>query len=349
MQIKTKLHDSTTGRPVRVYENDGRFSDWSTDDFVGKKLNVFTGWSCGAGTENLFIGMDGEIHGASCRVGGQYGNIYEDFTIPASWVNCDKSVCSCGADLFIPKVKSPDLKPLLIKMNAAEVKLELRTDQDLETFVASERSFLGDRKQIYWELGRRCNYDCTYCWPWIHNNTDRHKTLEELVMATDKLVEKFGKGSQMHFIISGGEPTLNPDFLDWVRYISGLGHSLSMHSNGSRMPDYYRELIHYGDINFSAHFEHLETDRFLKVVEAVTDEKIKNNNQQVGHLEIKLMMPPGGREVAVRLRDKLLHIPNFTKLCTWAFVPIRDIKTGEEIESGYDQKDFALFGDGRLA
>lgn len=349
-KAKVRLnHDITVGRPVRVYERDGTFSDWSTDDFVGKKLNVFTGWSCGAGTQNLFIGMDGDIHGATCRIGGQYGNVYEGFSIPTGWITCDKAVCSCGADLFIPKVKSEDYLPLLVKTHSGEVKLELRTPGDLETFVATERTFVSDRKQIYWELGRRCNYECTYCWPWIHNKTDRHKTLEELVNATDLLIEKFGKGDKMHFIISGGEPTLNPDFLDWVRYISGLGHSLSMHSNGSRLPEYYRELIHYGDLNFSAHFEFLETERFLKVVEAVVDEKARNFNRGVGHLEIKLMMPPGGRKVATSLRDQILKIPHFTKICTWSFVPIRDIKTGEEIESGYEPEDFQLFGDGNLA
>jgi organic radical activating enzyme len=339
--------DITIGKPLRVYNKDGHYSDYSTDDFVGKKLNAFTGWSCGAGSENLFIGMDGEIHGATCRVGGELGNIFEDFEIPPKWLSCDKAVCSCGADLFIPKVKSEEHKPLLIKTNNDVVQLDLRSELDIENFYATERTFASSLKQIYWELGRRCNFDCSYCWPWIHNKTDRHKNLQELVKGTDKLIEKFGKGSRLHFIISGGEPTLNPDFLDWVRYISSLGHSLSMHSNASRQPDYYRELIHYGDINFSAHFEYLEPDKFIKVVSVVTEEKVLNHNQGVGHLEVKLMMPPGARKKATELRDMLLNIPFFKEYCTWAFVPIRDIKKGEELESGYEQEDFLLFGDGK--
>ena len=338
------MDDTTVGRPIRVYNREGNFSDFSTDDLVGKKLNYVNGWSCGAGSESLFIGMDGEVHGASCRVGGQLGNVFEDFTIPDSWVTCDKAVCSCGADLFIPKSSSPETRPLLIKTNSGTVDLNLRSDFELDKFEAMERTFASNLKQVYWELGRRCNYDCSYCWPWIHNKTDRHKTLDELVLATDNIVEKFGKGSRLHFIISGGEPTLNPDFLDWIRYISGLGHSTSMHSNGSRLPDYYREIIHYGDLNLSAHFEALEMDKFLKVVAAVTDEKLINHNDGVGHLEVKLMMAPGDRQIALELRQKLLRIPHFGSCCVIAFVPIRDIKTGEEIESGYDAEDFKLFG-----
>ncbi|MFL5785488.1 MAG: hypothetical protein ACJ76H_12795, partial [Bacteriovoracaceae bacterium] len=128
-KLKGKVqNDITIGRPLRVYEEDGSFSDWSTDDFVGEKLNVFTGWSCGAGTQNLFIGMDGDIHGATCRIGGEYGNVYEGFSIPDGWITCDKAVCSCGADLFSPKVKNENFLPLLVKTNTGEVKLELMTD-----------------------------------------------------------------------------------------------------------------------------------------------------------------------------------------------------------------------------
>lgn len=338
------MSDITQGRPIRVYNRDGKFSDFSTDDLVGKKLNFVNGWTCGAGTESLFIGMDGEVHGASCRVGGQLGNVFEDFSVPEQWVTCDKAVCSCGADLFIPKSSSEETKPLLIKTNSGTVDLAMRSDIELDQFVAMERTFSSNLKQIYWELGRRCNYDCSYCWPWIHNKTDRHKTLEELVAATDNIIDRFGKGSRLHFIISGGEPTLNPDFLDWIRYISAMGHSNSMHSNGSRLPEYYREIIHYGDLNLSAHFEQLEFQKFLSVVAAVTDEKILNKNQGVGHLEVKLMMAPGDRLIALRMRDEIFNIPLFKNYCTLAFVPIRDIKTGEEIESGYDPEDFKLFG-----
>lgn len=339
--------DITPGRPLRAYNSTGQFSDFSTDDLVGKRLNYFEGWLCGVGTENLFVNMDGEIFGASCKVGGKLGNIYEDFTIPESWLACTHKLCSCGADLFIPKALNADSRLLLTKTLGNPVDLEKRTDSQ-QKIVALERTHASHQKQVYWEIGRRCNYDCSYCWPWIHNKTDRHKTLEELLTATEKIITKFAKGAQVNFIISGGEPSLNPDFLDWVRYISVMGHHLSMHSNGSRLPAYYTELIHYGDLNLSAHFEFLNVEKFLDVVAAVTGEKVKCLNQGVGHLEVKLMMTPGKRAAALELQRGLLEIPNFKDYCTWAFVPIRDGKMGDEIKEGYLPEDFELFGNGKI-
>ncbi len=341
-------NDMTPGRPLRAYNADGQFMDYSTDDLVGSKFNSFEGWSCGLGSMSLFVDMDGNIFGASCQVGGKLGNIYEDFEIPEKWMTCDRKICSCGADLFIPKAKTEAQQKLLLKTYSQKPDLSRRGSVQGSDITAMERTHASDLKQVYWEIGRRCNYDCSYCWPWIHNKTDRHKTFEELVTATEKVIQKFSKGSRVNFIISGGEPTLNPDFLDWTRYISSMGHYLSMHSNGTRLPDYYRELIHFGDLNLSAHFETINLEKFIKVVAAVTDEKVKNNNHGVGHLEVKMMMAPGRREIALELQAGILNIPRFKDYCTWAFVPIRDGKMGDEVMAGYTEEDFKLFGNGQI-
>lgn len=338
--------DITPGKPLRVYNSTGEFCDYSTDEFVGGRQNQFHGWLCGIGTDNLHINMDGDIYGGSCRVGGKYGNIFSDFTIPENWTQCNRKLCACGADLFIPKCKTADGKKLLRRTANLPVQHNLKVNKiSSHELSAIERTHSPGCKQVYWEIGRRCNYDCSYCWPWIHNNHERHKTLEELISATQKLEEKFMKGDRVNFIISGGEPTINPAFLDWARYIHGFKHHLSMHSNGSRQPSYYRELIYCGDLNLSAHFEFLNQEKFLKVVEAITEEKVKAQNVDVGHLEVKIMMAPGRRLEALQLEQELRKIPNFARWCTWAVVPIRDGKMGDEIMKGYEPADFEMFGD----
>ena len=254
--------DQTPGKPIRTYAENGQWRDWSTDELVGAKLNYLPGWKCGAGVDSLFIDMDGFVWTASCRVGGRLGNVFEDFRVPDSWIDCTRNVCSCGADLFIPKTQKIEFKPLLRKGQGLPVVPELRNDT-LTDFVAVERTHASTQKQIYWEISRRCNYDCSYCWPWIHNNTDPHKSLEELMKATHNLEQHFTKGESVNFIISGGEPTANKHFLDWLRYLNAMGHHVSLHSNGSRLPDYYREIIHYGDLNLSVHFEFYDRAKFV--------------------------------------------------------------------------------------
>ena len=39
--------------------------------------------------------------------------------------------------------------------------------------------------QITWDLGRRCNYDCSYCPPHRHDNFSRHATFDELKSSVD--------------------------------------------------------------------------------------------------------------------------------------------------------------------
>lgn len=345
--------DITPGKPIRTYNNNGSWRDWSTDELVGAKLNYLADWKCGAGVDSLYIDMDGYVWTASCRVGGQLGNVFEDFIVPDTWIDCKRKVCSCGADLFIPKTSKIEFKPLLRQSQGLPVQQELR-DNTLTDFVAMERTHASNQKQVYWEIGRRCNYDCNYCWSWIHNNTDAHKPLEALMKATHNIEEKFIKGAQVNFIISGGEPTANKDFLDWLRYLNACGHHVSLHSNGSRKPDYYQEIIHYGDLNLSVHFAFYDRPKFVKVVAAIAMEKATNNGS--GHLEIKFMMAPHNREETLSLEEELKALPHFVDYCTWAVVPIRGgldnnipniprAGAGSEIMKGYTEEDYILFGD----
>ena len=344
--------DITPGKPIRTYAEDGSWRDWSTDELVGAKLNYLSDWKCGAGVDSLYIDMDGGVWTASCRVGGKLGSVWEDFTSPDDWLTCTRNVCSCGADLFIPKTKTIDFKPLLLRSQNLPTNHNIK-DNNLTNFVGMERTHASNQKQIYWEIGRRCNYDCSYCWPWVHNNTDPHKPLEDLMRATHLIEQKFTKGESVNFIISGGEPTANKDFLDWLRYLNACGHHVSLHSNGSRKPDYYREIIHYGDLNLSVHYEFYDRAKFVKVVEAVADEKASKGAR--GHLEIKFMMAPHNREETLSLEEELKSLSYFKEYCTWAVVPIRgdlnnknsapNMSSGSEIMDGYTKEDYILFGD----
>lgn len=348
--------DITPGKPIRTYNEKGQWRDWSTDELVGQKLNYLNGWKCGAGVDSLFIDMDGRVWTASCRVGGPLGSVWDDFNVPDDWIDCTRNVCSCGADLFIPKTSKIEFKNLLRKGQNLVTETNL-LDTELTNFVAMERTHASTQKQIYWEIGRRCNYDCSYCWPWIHNNTEPHKPLEDLMRATHLIEEKFTKGKSVNFIISGGEPTTNKDFLDWLRYLNACGHHVSLHSNGSRKPEYYQEIIHYGDLNLSVHFEFYDRARFVKVVEAIAKEKAENKNVRVGHLEIKFMMAPHNRDETLSLEEELKNIPHFKEYCTWAIVPIRggmnnknsqpNSGSGSEIMDGYTKEDYILFGNRR--
>ena len=78
---------------------------YHANDMIKNHQNKFKGWTCNAGIESLMINWDGDVHRATCRVGGSLGNIYEgDFVVPSEPVTCDRNFCTCAADIPLTKV-----------------------------------------------------------------------------------------------------------------------------------------------------------------------------------------------------------------------------------------------------
>jgi len=76
------------------------------NDVIKLHLNKYKGWVCNAGIESLMINWDGDVHRATCRVGGSLGNIYTgSFLQPIDPVICDRNFCTCAADIPLTKVK----------------------------------------------------------------------------------------------------------------------------------------------------------------------------------------------------------------------------------------------------
>ena len=77
------------------------------NDVIKEHLNQYKGWQCNAGIESLMINWDGEVHRATCRVGGSLGNIYKDtFKLPNEPITCTRDYCTCAADIPLTKVKN---------------------------------------------------------------------------------------------------------------------------------------------------------------------------------------------------------------------------------------------------
>lgn len=74
------------------------------NDVIKLHLNKYKDWICNAGIESLMINWDGDVHRATCRVGGSLGNIYNGtLTIPNEPVICDRNFCTCAADIPLTK------------------------------------------------------------------------------------------------------------------------------------------------------------------------------------------------------------------------------------------------------
>jgi hypothetical protein len=77
------------------------------NDVIKLHLNQYKGWTCNAGIESLMINWDGEVHRATCRVGGSLGNVYNGtFVTPSDPIVCDRNFCTCASDIPLTKIKN---------------------------------------------------------------------------------------------------------------------------------------------------------------------------------------------------------------------------------------------------
>lgn len=129
----------------------------------------------------------------------------------------------------------------------------------------------GDNLTVTWDVGRRCNYDCTYCPPHRHDNFSPHASLETLkktgqfVFDYAELLMKYKKNKRLNLNFTGGEPTNNPNFLafgEWLqqtwreKYEDQFWMNLTITSNGAfgrKMADSVCE--NYGFMTISYHAE----------------------------------------------------------------------------------------------
>ena len=123
-----------------------------------------------------------------------------------------------------------------------------------------------DTIKIEWNLGKRCNYNCSYCPASIHDNTSSHADIEILKKAVDKLVT-LGKPIRLSF--TGGEPCVHPKFSELIRYCKHVGIKwISVTTNGTLPFEFYASLP-VDQYVISIHFEY-DWQRVLSTVTKIT-------------------------------------------------------------------------------
>lgn len=322
----------------------------SIEDLVSTKLNSFSGWNCNAGTQNLYIDFDGRVWIANCAGAGMNSILYfekgdpwgylgkfnSEFMLPTKSVICNKQQCGCGSDIVITKHK-----PGFVQSGAAARIVPIA---DLKSINSVQTNY-DLPKQILWDIGRRCNYDCSYCWPTVHNTTDPHKGLAEMVVAADYCIDKWANGQVIRWYFGGGEPTLNPDFEPFVEYLSKRNQWVMLVTNGSQGPSYWeKNADNYDTLIFSAHFEFMKPSLFsknyCKVVEVLT-----NSPKKLSTFVIKLMTKPGEIQQSQDFVEKLKSdcgydsLPQYVKdRLLFDMVPLRDIVIGSKMKD-YTKQD----------
>ncbi len=162
--------------------------------------------------------------------------------------------------------------------------------------------------KIEWNLGKRCNYDCSYCPASIHDNSSPHTDIKILKATVDKLMT-LGKPIRLSF--TGGEPCVHPKFLELIKYCKHVGISwISVTTNGT-MPYEFYSALDADQLVFSIHLEY-DWKRVFNTVESVVDSTNKKVIAQI-------MAHHDHMDAVIQLRAKCLlaHIPNTVRRIRW--------------------------------
>ena len=131
--------------------------------------------------------------------------------------------------------------------------------------------------KIEWNLGKRCNYDCSYCPASIHDNTSPHTDIEVLKATVDKLMT-LGKPIRLSF--TGGEPTVHPQFKELLRYCKHVGVTwISVTTNGTLPAQFYNTLP-IEQLVFSVHFEY----DWMRIIDTLRNVNAASSIQCIGQL-----------------------------------------------------------------
>jgi len=125
---------------------------------------------------------------------------------------------------------------------------------------------------VSWLLGRFCNYNCSYCWPYARSSRKDHRPTELNLKTIDEIKRQArGNGfNSFHFSLSGGEPTFHPGYLDMLQHLADDVHntnytSVHMTTNMSRPLKWHETYVQYASkfhrasITASLHTEHVDS------------------------------------------------------------------------------------------
>jgi organic radical activating enzyme len=92
---------------------------------------------------------------------------------------------------------------------------------------------------VTWDIGRRCNFDCTYCESTRHNTYSPPTVYRELVDTFDfiKTYTELYNRDSVNLNFTGGEPTVNPNFWNLVNHIKNhTNFGVGLTTNGTWDP-----------------------------------------------------------------------------------------------------------------
>ncbi len=236
-----------------------------------KQNTNFKGWVC---SPNQYV-IDVEKWTVRQSVCGHPEEQSIDDFEPIEETICPKDNCFCGNDIEMRKGKTKDFLKLL---KEAPDKIEPYKGEKL---LAIDNE---NKVNVNFYTEKRCNFSCSYCEPENHTS-NAHLDIELYKTAWRKINPR----NVSTINISGGEPTLNKNYIEFVKWLKGNNPyaRVSTSTNGTRSADYLNHLNKYSHLAISIHFEFI-TDSYVQKLERF----LSSRNENKKSVRLKCMLHP---------------------------------------------------------
>ena len=148
---------------------------------------------------------------------------------------------------------------------------------------------------INWMLTRRCNYDCSYCFPHYHDFISPYINEKNALIFVDKINQEVVKqNKKIAWKFSGGEPFIDPGFLPLIEKLSKLESTtqICVITNGSApLNQYIRACEFLSNLTISLHLERSEKETNKTIEKIIELSKINSV-----FFNVNLMFLPGKLE-----------------------------------------------------
>jgi organic radical activating enzyme len=148
---------------------------------------------------------------------------------------------------------------------------------------------------IQWEVATVCNYSCSYCPEQLHNGKYRWPQKANVINFLNEFKQQHPERTVVIQCI-GGEPTVWPEFENFVDDCANIDIVVNVTSNGSRTVRWWSSICNkLNKIALSLHWEQVDIDNFESVVREIS--KTRN-------VEVMIMAMPETFEKSIAQAEK---------------------------------------------
>jgi len=245
-----------------VYTEDGLFLADKQELFNMGLNTKFTGWYCSSILNLITVNNVGTASSPICLNFILSHNIYNPkipIDKPYDLMCSSWSSCSCDGDIALPKAINYETCEDMLNEVFAIIpdKLERYTSGKIIGMTDYEYA-VKNKIDIHFNVGKKCNFDCSYCPSHIHDNFSPFYSKDQILTAYKRIRKSINLNDKEKVItLTGGEPTLQKEIVELCSEFIKMKCNVSVLTNGTASIKKYEQLLDLGvhvEITFHPEF-----------------------------------------------------------------------------------------------